>query len=395
MKKLEHGAFGVLAAVLLLFLAIFPLLTFDAVGKLLSRIATLEPGNLVLLLYLELSRAFTTIIAVVAALVLVIRSSRNADARALALFLIFSALTYEKIFGTTGYPGPFQERLTFALLNAGVSRSFLLWLFGPVPWSLWLAIAAALRFSVVFPHPPLSAEAIEESGLHDRRGMMRGAGVAGLDIGAGFRVVAKKTLKLGALRPLPLWSAAVLLIVITTLLTRNARIVLFAIAASLVTALAITNLRASYNVVTETEKKRMRWLMLGFAIGAALFVVAALPLLFFDDPIANIPALVLLMVAPAVIMVCMAMGVLYKGPADAGEALPRVPGAAALACVILLVFVAALTALNTVAARMGVSRGLAVLGALLITALLYEPLRKSTARVVNKILERPQSEVLS
>lgn len=395
MNRLQHWGFVVLAVSLLLFLALFPILTLDAVGKLLTRIATLEPGNLVLLLYLELSRAFTTIIAIAAALFLIVRSSRTADARALVLFFIFSALTYEKVFGTTSYPGPFQEHLTATLLNAGVSRSALVWLFGPVPWPLWLALAAALRFSVVFPYPPLSAAAIEESGRTDRRGMLRGAGIAGWDIGAGFRAVAKRTLAIGALRPLPLWTAAVLLIVITTLLPDNARAVLFAVAASFVTAMAITNLRASYNIISEAEKKRMRWLMLGFAAGGALFVIAALPMLFFDDPIANIPALVLLMVAPAVIVVCMAMGVLYKGPADAGEVLPRVPGAAALASVMLLLFAAALTGLSMFATRMGLSRALAVLGALLITAGLYEPLRKSTARWVNKILERPQPEGLS
>jgi hypothetical protein len=395
MKRFEHIGFLLIATVLLLLLAIFPILTFDAVGKLLSRIAALEPGNLVLLLYLELSRAFTTIVAIGAALYLVMRSSRHADGRALALFLMFSALTYEKIFGTTGYPGPLQEKFTIALLNAGVSRDFLLWLFGPVPWSLWLALAAALRFSVVFPHPPLSAEAIDDSGRTDRRGMLRGAGVAGLDIGAAFRGVAKRALQIGALRPLPLWTSAVLLIVVTTLVGPGARAALFAIAASLVTALAITNLRASYNVIDEAEKKRMRWLMLGFAIGGSLFLIAALPLLFFDDPVANIPALVLLMVAPTIIMVCMALGVVYKGPADAGEMLERVPGAAALALVVLLVFAVTLTSLSALATRVGLSRSLVVLATLVITALLFEPLRRGTERMVNRILERPQQEVLS
>jgi hypothetical protein len=392
---MKRFAFLVVAGTLLLFLAIFPVLTFDAVGKLLSRIATLELGNLILLLYLELSRALTTIIAMVAALFLIARSSDRADGRALALFLIFTAITYEKIFGATGYPGPWQEKMTEQLLAAGMPRGLMLWLFGPLPWSIWLALAAILRFSVVFPNPPLSAAIIDESGRHDRRGMMRGAGMAGADIGAGFRDVAKKLLAAGAFRPLPLWSAAIVMIAITTFVPPGARTALFAIAALFAVSLAITNLRASYNVTSELERKRMRWLILGFAGGGALFVIAAVPLLFFDDRLANIPALVLLMVAPAVIVIGMAMGVLYTGPADAGDVLPRVPGAAALALAMLLTFAAALTAFGGIAARLGVSRALGVLAALLITTLLFDPLRKGTAKLVNRILERPQPGTLS
>jgi FtsH-binding integral membrane protein len=148
-------------------------------------------------------------------------------------------------------------------------------------------------------------------------------------------------------------------------------------------------------VIEETERRRMRWLILGFAVGGALFLIAALPLLFFDDPIANIPALVLLMVAPTVIMVCMALGVLYRGPADAGELLTQVPGGAALALVVVFVFALLLTVLTSIAEQVGISRTLAALAAVIITAVSYEPLRRATARAVNRILERPQPEALS
>ncbi len=322
MSRFHHIGFPVLATLLLLFLAIFPVLTLDAIGKLLARAAQLERGNLALILYLELSRVFTTLTAVLTALFLVVRSAREPDGRALALFLIFSALTYEKIFGGTGYPGPLQERFTLTLLQAGVPRSVLFWLFGSVPWSLWLALAAIMRFSVVFPRPPLSAEAIDASGAQDRRGMMRGAGVAGLDIGAGLRSICKRALRAGAFRPIPIWLTAAALIVVTTVLTPGLRIALFAIAASTVTALVITNLRASYRVVEEKEKLRVRWLVLGFAIAAAFFVLASLPLLISERPVVTVPALVLLMLAPAAIMVCMALAVLYRGRLDPGHWLP-------------------------------------------------------------------------
>ena len=391
MKRFEHLAFVVLAALLLAYLAVFPVLTLDAIGKLFSRAAALEPGNFLLVLYLELSRAFTTLVAILAAGSLVVRSSRKADGRALALFFIFVALTYEKIFGTTGYPGPLQEKLAHSLLEAGISRGTLIWLFGPVPWTLWLALAAALRFSVVFPHPPLSAQAIEASGQHDRRGMLRGAGVAGMDIGAAFRGVAKRGLAMGAFRPVPLWLTALVLTAITTLTTATTRMVLFIVAASLVGALAITNLRASYMVVSESEKRRMRWLVFGFAAGCAVFMIAALPLLFFDNPMANVPALVLLMIAPAVIMICMAVAVLYSGAVDASALLHRLPGAAAVAMVILLVFALSTTVFTQATQKAGMTPALALLGAVVLTAVLYEPLRRVTGRVVARLLERPLS----
>jgi hypothetical protein len=395
MRQLQYIGFLLIAIVLLLLLAVFPVLTIDAIGRLIARIRGLEPANFILVLYLELSRAFTTVVALLAALSLVIRSSRAADSRALALFLIFSALTYEKIFGTTGYPGPLQSKLTISLLNLGVDSSTLVWLFGPVPWSVWLALAAALRFSVVFPRPPLSAEAIDESGRHDRRGALRGAGLAGLDIGAAFRTIAKSGLRAGVFRPLPLWTAALVMTAITTVISDSARLILFATAASLVTALAITNLRASYNVVAETEKARMRWLILGFSIGGALFLIAALPLLFFNNTFATVPALVLLMLAPAIIVVCMALGVLYTGPVDAREPLRLVPGHGALVMMIVMVFAVATTLLTGLADRIDMGRGLALLGAVLLTALLVAPLRKVTQRLVNRVLERPGADVLS
>jgi hypothetical protein len=89
------------------------------------------------------------------------------------------------------------------------------------------------------------------------------------------------------------------------------------------------------------------------------------------------------------------MGVLYRGPADAGEMLERVPGGAAFALVVLLVFAIAFTSLSMITERFELSRALAVLAALVITALLYDPLRRGTERMVNRILERPQREVLS
>lgn len=385
MKRIEHALFLVLAGLLALFLLLFPVLTGDTIAHLFSKRAGHDPGNFALIFYLEVSRGVTTAIALIAVLVLLIRSSARADARALTLFLLFIALTYEKVFGGTGYPGPMQERVTVWLLENGVSRPTLAWLFGPVPWSIWLALAAILRFSVVFPRPPLSPGIIDASGVHDRQGMMRGAGMAGTDIGAVFRAISKRLLAAGAFKPIPLWTAAVALIVVTTLLDRTGRIVLFATTASLVSALAITNLRASYSVVAPKEKERMRWLTLGFLTAAALFLVASLPVLVVNDPIAAVPALVLLMIAPGVAMVGLAMAVIYEGPIEAARLLDRLPEATGVAFVLLLVF----TTITYGLSAAGVNGGFALAAGAVIVAILLEPARVVVRRLVNRILERP------
>ena len=385
MKRLERGGFLVIAGLLMLLLALFPLLTLDSIGKLLSRRAFLDPGNFALIFYLEVSRVFTTVVALIAGLVLMARSSNESDGRALTLFLLFIGLTYEKVFGGTGFPGPMQEAFTLWLLGHGVSRGALLWLFGPVPWTIWLALAAMMRFSVVFPRPPLSADIIDASAAHDRKGMMRGSSVAGLDIGLVLRRISKRLLAMGAFRPLPVWSAAIALIVVTTVIGRGGRIALFGIAASLVAALVITNLRASYNVVTPEEKARMRWLMLGCLTALSLFLVASVPVLFLDDPVATVPALALLTIAPAAIMVSMAVAVIYEGPTDARDLLDRLPGWTARAFALLLVFGLATTFFRAA----GMSSGLAILLAAGLALALFKPLRLVTSLAVTRILERP------
>jgi hypothetical protein len=385
MKQLERTGFLIVAGLLILLLALFPFLTIDSISKLLARRAFLDPGNFALIFYLEISRVLTTVTALLAGLVLIVRSSGQPDGRALTLFLVFVGLTYEKIFGGTGFPGPMQEALTAWLLGNGVPRGVLIWLFGPVPWTIWLALAAMMRFSVVFPRPPLSAEIIDASAVHDRKGMMRGAGFAGLDIGLGFRRISKRLLAAGAYRPLPVWTTAIALIALTTLLARGARIVLFGIVASAVAALVITNLRASYNVVAPAEKARMRWLMLGFAVAGSLFLVASVPLLFIDEPVATVPALVLLMVAPAVIMIAMAMAVIYRGPADAGQLLAELPRWTVRSLVLLLIL-GAVTALLRAA---GMPGGLAILLGAIVAFILFRPSRSLSDHVVNRVLERP------
>ena len=139
--------------------------------------------------------------------------------------------------------------------------------------------------------------------------MLRGSAFAGQDIGAGFREVSKRGLAAGAWEPRPLWTGAFVLIVVTTILNSAAGIMLIAAGAMVVTALVITNLRASYRVVLPEEKKAIRWLWLGFMTAAILFAAGAAPLLFMDSVAATVTALVLLTLGPAAAMICMAMAV--------------------------------------------------------------------------------------
>jgi hypothetical protein len=308
MNRIEKTAFLAFALVLLLFLALFPALTIDAIGKLMSRQGVMDPGNFALIVFLEMCRAATTIVAVIAGLVLLIRFSDRPDGRALTLFVIFLALTHEKILGTIVYPGPLQEKFTLALLGAGVSRRTLVWIFGPLAWSIWPALAAIGRFSVVFPNP-ISPVTIDESAVDDRRGMLRGAGVAGIDIGAAFRRLSKWGLSIGAFEPVPIWSAAIVMVVITSVAGGSLAAWISAIGTLLVGSVAITNLRASYRVVAPADKERLRWLQRGFLMAGGLFLIAAVPLLVLNDPVTSTAALILLTLAPAVLMICMAIAV--------------------------------------------------------------------------------------
>ncbi|HEY0304416.1 MAG TPA: hypothetical protein VGC44_05570 [Longimicrobiales bacterium] len=307
---MKRVPFVAVAAMMTAVVALFPILAGDSIAHLVGRRAQMEPGNFALILYLEVCRGLATAIALVAAIILLVRSSDRADARALTFFLLFFALAYQKVFGAIAYPGPLQEKLTMWLLGHGVSRPVLGWLFGPLPWAVWPALAAILRFSVVFPQPPLSAELIDSSGSHDRTGMMRGAGVAGADIGAVFRRLSKQLLAAGAYRVTPLWAAAVALVAVTTVLDRTARNALLLILAPVGIALVITNLRACFGVVREDAIPRMRRLGRGFLIAGALLLAASLPLLVSNNPGVTIPALMILMIATVIITVCLAAGAL-------------------------------------------------------------------------------------
>src|SRR5688500_10892043 len=120
----------------LLFIALFPLLALDAAARLAAGAEHQETGNLVLLLFYELTRALRTIVGLALVGLLLARAPDQPAIRALVLFILFGILAYAMGFAGGGYVGPLQERLTRFLLGAGLSHKTLLVVFGYAPWAL-------------------------------------------------------------------------------------------------------------------------------------------------------------------------------------------------------------------------------------------------------------------
>lgn len=314
MSNLYRAGFYLLAAVLSLLLCLFVVFGVDTLSALLERSRAIESGALALLIYLESSKAVIIALAVLTAGWLIVRAGNTADGRAFTLFLLFGAFTFHKALSASSFPGPLQESTAIAL--SGLPVEVRKWLFGGLLWTVWPALAAAVRLSIVYTRPPLTAQRIDESGAFDRRGMMRGQGLAGLDVGAALRRISTSALRAGWFEPGPLVLFSVAMIAVMTLLPGTARLLLSCMVAGVLIAVAMTNLRAAYLAASDGERARMGWLVLGGVLGAGLAVLAAAPLLVLNAAWVQIPALVLLMLAPAALMVCLAIGVMYRGGQD-------------------------------------------------------------------------------
>lgn len=382
-----------LAAALLLvvYAAIFPLLTMDTLAKILGRASTLETRSLFLLLYLELSRLFTSLTAITIAIVLILRGSRRPDARALAIFLLFATITYEKVFGSNGYPGPVQERVTEALFAAGASPRLLTWLFGPLTWAAWPAAAALLRFSTVFPNH-LEPEVLENSGRADRRGLMRSSGLAGKDIGAFFRGISKRLLSGGGFRPITLVGWAGLMIALHTALGGAPAAPVLWLVAFFAAGIPFTNLRAAYASARDADRVRLTWMVEGFVLALFMFLISAAILLVIPGAVARMAGFILIMLAPATIMVCMALSVLDHGELDAQDPIDRTIRTGTVALSVTVVFGVVYRILEIATNHFGMSHALASFGATIIAALGFEAIRRSTDEVRLRILERGGSK---
>ena len=389
MKRMARAAFIVVAILLLIYAAIFPLLTLDTLSRLLSQAAAFAGKDLLLLLFLELSRVFTTVVAILIAAALLISGRRRSDARALALFLLLAAISYEKVFGSNSYPGHLQERLTNALLNAGVSHQLLFWLFGPVVWTVWFAAAALLRFSVTMPRD-LDAAALDASGLRDRRGLLRGKGVGGADIGALFRSASARIARSGAYRVLPLTIAAAVLAALNTLAHGAAVTALLYIIALTVVCVVITNIRAAHGLAEGADRARVTWIGEGFIITLFLFLISAAALITIPDRAGLMSAFVLIMLTPAAIIICLALSVLDHGELDAEASLDWTVRHGTIIVAVVVTFGIVYDLVSFAAGRLGMSHAAAVAIAAVAAVIAYRPLSRAVDRLRLKVLEKPQ-----
>lgn len=370
---------------------IFSLLTFDTIVRIFSKASTMETPNLLLLIFLEMSRLIASVVAVIIALVLIARRSDRSDGRALSIFLLFTVILYEKAVGANGFPGPVQENVAGALLQAGISPRVLSWFFGPSAWPAWPAIAALLRFSAVFPKP-LEAEMLEASGRSDRQGFLRAARPAGADVGAYFRRVSLSLLNARAFTTPYLAAGAVVLAIIQTLTQGVLFDVVLGSLAFLALCVAFTNLRAAYVAAEGEERVRMTWLVEGFVVAVVIFVISSSLLMLVPGRAGMMAAFLLFTLAPLAVMVCLALSVLDKGELDSRQAIDETVRGGTIALFATFFFGVLYQLFGAAVERLGMSHALAPIAAAVIVAMLYRPMSKQADRLRLRVLEQSTTQ---
>ena len=295
---------------LVLYVALYPVLAVDVALRLFSQWSIQEHGNVVLLLFFELTRGLRSLLGLVLVALLAGKYASRRDARVLVLFLLFGEMAYGMAFSAIGYAGHFQEWLAGALLGLGLTRSQLTILFSHAEWALWLAWAASLRFAVLFPEQ-LTSDGIESSGINDRAGLMRGVPGAGVDVGSVFRKLAGLALTRGWLNAVPVWLAGATGAVLSVLLRNRPVAWLLWLPLLLGLALAVTCLRASYMKGEAETQVRLRWIARGSAAALVCFMLAGLIGLARGQA-ADIAVFVLLTLAPCGVLIGFGAAILQR-----------------------------------------------------------------------------------
>jgi hypothetical protein len=385
MMNSRRVVFLVLAALAFIYALIFPLLTIDSLVLLFSRPQAYETGNFLLILFLEVTRLFTTLVGIGVAAYLLVRASDREDGRALAIFLLFATITYEKVLGG-GVIGPVQDSAARALIGGGVPAGLLKLLFGPQVWTAWFAIAALLRFSAFFPRP-LHAEALAASGLEDRRGLLRGSAVAGADIGASFRALSSWLLVRKTFGPVPLAIFALLMAALHVLLADRVHDLVFWAIAIIMLFVAITNVRGAYLVSDDDGRSRTAWITLGLVLGLFMFLTSTAAYVLIPTTLTRAMAFGLMMITPAVIMSCLALSVGASSAHDTRAAVDWAVRAGTIILGMMIVLAAALALARWTSSSFGVPPALAILGAVALTALAYVPVSRGADRTRRRVLE--------
>lgn len=379
-------AFWMLAILAFAYALIFPLLTIDSLVMISGKIETFERRNILMILFLELSRLFTTLVGVGVAGYLLVRASKQPAGRALALFLLFATITYEKVLGGGGVPGPAQEAAARALLGAGVPPYLMRWLFGEQIWTVWPAIAALLRFSSVYP-VDLQAGSLEASGKEDRRGFLRGSGVAGADIGASFRALSRWLLTRNAFGAAALTLFALIMISVHMLFAARIHALVFGGIVLIALFIAVTNVRGGYLAADASARARAAWITLGLVLGLFMFLISTAAYILIADPIARGIGFGLMMLAPAVVMSCLAVSVIASGRQDARDLVHSAVRAGFIAVAMMLLLALLYGVGRWGSGRLGVSPAIAALAAVAVSAFAYVPLSRATDRLRTRILE--------
>lgn len=382
--------FRTCAALLAAYALVFPLITADALLYLASNAEIFETRNFVVVVFLEMSRLLTSLIGIGAAVFLMAAAADRADGRAMTLFLLFVTITLEKKLGAGAVPGPGQEAVTLALRGAGVSAGVLRALFGPHAWTLWPALAALLRFSAVFPRA-LEADVLTGSARYDRRGWLRGQGMAGADIGSAFRRLSLLLLQRAFYRPLFLGGFALAAVVLHVYAPSALQVVLW-IAALAALGTAIANLRAAYVAAGPPERARIAWITQGLVLGVTMFLIAAVIELLLHTGPARAAAFAIITLAPAVVMACLALSVTGTRVDAAEKRVRNSVRAGAIALALTLVFCAVYAAADAVAVQSGMPRALSALGALVLTAAVATPVSRLVDRWRVSVLESESTQ---
>jgi hypothetical protein len=267
--------------VLGLYALIFVLLSIDIMVRVWgSRFHFDSPLDVLALLYLESVRTLVTLAGVTIAAVAAYRARQRPALVWFAAAVLFATVAYTKVMAFGGFPGTLQEQVALALRAREVPDWLLLTVFAHPQWALWLALPPLLLFAGRYPR---KLQAREILGTEDgREGTLRSVAVAGGDVGSAARRMTAALLQAGALRPAPLWTAALIAAVWHTaaLQTGTARtgvVVNVAAAMAIATtgAVLLTLFRTSSRQGGLPEKLPLRWMQRGGEAALVLFAIAA------------------------------------------------------------------------------------------------------------------------
>lgn len=334
--------------------------------------------------------AGTALLACALAALLVWKAAERADARALTLFLCFLAIFWGSLFRflkVTVGEGTVNASLSYG--DGWVSRTASL--------AFVLAVAAFVRFSALFPRP-LTADRLPPARRFPALRRLRAAFLRA-PVVWGVTAVALIVLELappvlarlagepdGPGESAPLFVPVMIGLAVFTY-------VVLPIAAF---ALGTRNLRASYRGASEDERRRILWVVAGFAVSAwlilgALGLLLGIALLDVELEALGIIVPVAIFIAPLVLVTCAAIGILRSGAVDPALVLRRSTVYGALGVLAVVAFAGLENALSAlVEARLGLPGiiGSMIAGALVAAVLI--PVRGPLQRLVARRVQSPR-----